>query len=358
MSCRSVPHRDARRYPAGRSAQQQQRQSHAKPGAWPVRRRASRATGAATVAASRLLTASCTGRPCRAGIRRARRLSQQTPPAQWPLVHCTSNAACRARAPPPSPGPHTPSSPETLSSARQRSLAAQVRSQQMPSSQCPLAHSSRGCTSARLSARRIGPRRRCARSGQSASDWQGAQAGLRPLQAKGPHVGLPSKPAGKIVQVPSAAAPSAIEQAPQAPAQSMLQQRSSTQCPLAQSASVEQAPPLSIRARRRRRRREAGRRNWPRSGRGRRRARRTSRTGRRMSPSLATSLCSSVQGPAISREDVRRAATGRPQCTDRARSAASETAPPNRSPSAPSLATSFCSSVQGRRRGAAIRTKT
>ena len=69
--------------------------------------------------------------------------SAQTPsaPEQCPLVHCTSNlhgapgAAAFA-------GPHTPSSPETLSSARQRSLAAQVQSQQIPSSQCPLVHSS------------------------------------------------------------------------------------------------------------------------------------------------------------------------------------------------------------------------
>jgi hypothetical protein len=61
------------------------------------------------------------------------------PSAQRPLVHCTSNwhgaPAAAAVA-----GPHAPSPPETLSSARQRSLGAHVRSQQMPSSQCPLAH--------------------------------------------------------------------------------------------------------------------------------------------------------------------------------------------------------------------------
>jgi hypothetical protein len=47
------------------------------------------------------------------------------------------------------------------------------------------------------------------------------------------------------VQVPSAAAPSRIEHAPQDPAQSILQQRSSTQCPLAQSGSAEQGLPLA-----------------------------------------------------------------------------------------------------------------
>jgi hypothetical protein len=68
-------------------------------------------------------------------------LSAQTPSLQRPLVHCTSklhgapSAAAFAC-------PHVPSSPATLSAARQRSLAAHVRSQQMPSSQWPLAHSS------------------------------------------------------------------------------------------------------------------------------------------------------------------------------------------------------------------------
>ena len=79
----------------------------------------------------------CTRHPARRRRRRRRRRR----PEQCPLVHCTSNlhgapgAAAFA-------GPHTPSSPETLSSARQRSFAAQVRSQQIPSSQCPLVHSS------------------------------------------------------------------------------------------------------------------------------------------------------------------------------------------------------------------------
>jgi peptidoglycan/LPS O-acetylase OafA/YrhL len=70
----------------------------------------------------------------------AQSVSQQTPPVQRPLVHCTSklHAAPGAAV---FAGPHTPSSPATLSAARQRSLAAHVRSQQMPSSQCPLAHS-------------------------------------------------------------------------------------------------------------------------------------------------------------------------------------------------------------------------
>jgi hypothetical protein len=63
------------------------------------------------------------------------------PSAQRPLVHWTSKPHGWPSAPD-AAGPHVPSAPATLRSARQRSLGEQARSQQIPSSQCPLVHSS------------------------------------------------------------------------------------------------------------------------------------------------------------------------------------------------------------------------
>ncbi len=64
---------------------------------------------------------------------------QQTPPTQKPLVH-SARVKHRTPSTATAAGPHVPSPPSTFKSARQRSLAVHSRSQQSPSSHCPLAH--------------------------------------------------------------------------------------------------------------------------------------------------------------------------------------------------------------------------
>ena len=127
-------------------------------------------------------------------------------------------------------------------------------------------------------------------------------------------------------------------------------------CASAESASAASASaaPASRRRRRSHRRRarigrprrEAGRCSWRRSGPGRRRARRTSRTGRRSVRRPRASLCSCSRLLPFRAKTYAAPGPDAP-ISARCRSSASETALPNRSPSAPSLATSFCSSVQG-----------
>ena len=240
------------------------RQGEAKTGT--VRRRGACAAPAAGIVAGAVTFSSLASSPPEVGLR-------QTPSAQWPLVHCTSNlhGAPRAAA---LAGPHAPSSPETLSSARQRSLAVHVRSQQS----CPRSGRSRtrprGCTSPAGFPRSIGPPS-CA----STRRLDGARVAV--LDAERVDLGR----AAKLIRV-------AGPDQGRSPASAT---RPAEQVHRRHAARDEPSSPGS----------------------------RSCRLARRRS----------------------RAADAR-TAPIRARSAASETAPPNRSPPAPSLATSFCSSVQ------------
>ena len=200
--------------------------------------------------------------------------SAQTP-AAWrtcPLVHWTSNlhgapgAAAFA-------GPHTPSSPETLSSARQRSLAAQVRSQQIPSSQ--------------MSARAL------------------VRAHRRPGRAR-------------------------LRQPPSCPP--------STWTP----ASARPASRFSTTSEKNRPRREAGHCSAP--TRARSAASEMDQPNRSACPSLATSLCSSVQAPVSRRRRPRRDRLHQ-RMPDESAVAGERDGVAEPARRSPSLATSFCSAV-------------